>query len=287
MRKYHKHQVTPTDGSYYHLISQNHRTEFGRIEHEKELQRYEKEMSLWRSAREKIKKLGGSVRKYRERIFIGGVPTLIGLLLIISLIPGVQVSGVRDYYCGSVCEIPIQICTSKYDLVFREDAHPLYFDKNVTYYILKDGELFNFSNQVLRVGECWNLTIIVNKDEKTTVKYGVKFGDFEKDPLLISRIRRKTFEDIDLLNGRRRMIIYSGTRFVERGKRWIPIERARSLKSDFKIVYLERDPRWNVEVLDFNYTWIRFRILSYNSICLLYTSPSPRDLSTSRMPSSA
>ncbi|RLJ10212.1 MAG: hypothetical protein DRP15_00780 [Candidatus Aenigmatarchaeota archaeon] len=116
------------------------------------------------------------------------------------------------------------------------------------------------------MGECWNLTIIVNKDEKTTVKYGVKFGDFEKDPFLISRIRRKTFEDIDLLNGRRRMIIYSGTRFVERGKRWIPIERARSLKSDFKIVYLERDPRWNVEVLDFNYTWIRFKILSYNSI---------------------
>ena len=25
----------------------------------------------------------------------------------------------------------------------------------------------------------------------------------------------------------------------------------------------------------------------YNKICLLYTSPSPRDLSTSRMPSSA
>ena len=28
-------------------------------------------------------------------------------------------------------------------------------------------------------------------------------------------------------------------------------------------------------------------IVSRNSICLLYTSPSPRDLSTSRMPSSA
>ena len=29
------------------------------------------------------------------------------------------------------------------------------------------------------------------------------------------------------------------------------------------------------------------RVMDSNDICLLYTSPSPRDLSTSRMPSSA
>ena len=39
-------------------------------------------------------------------------------------------------------------------------------------------------------------------------------------------------------------------------------------------------------------TWVRdTQVLSYDegllTICLLYTSPSPRDLSTSRMPSSA
>ena len=34
--------------------------------------------------------------------------------------------------------------------------------------------------------------------------------------------------------------------------------------------------------------WIRmFAQVLHNSVCLLYTSPSPRDLSTSRMPSSA
>ena len=32
---------------------------------------------------------------------------------------------------------------------------------------------------------------------------------------------------------------------------------------------------------------LKEKILSKDSICLLYTSPSPRDLSTSRMPSSA
>ena len=33
--------------------------------------------------------------------------------------------------------------------------------------------------------------------------------------------------------------------------------------------------------------WVRDAILLFFAICLLYTSPSPRDLSTSRMPSSA
>ena len=33
--------------------------------------------------------------------------------------------------------------------------------------------------------------------------------------------------------------------------------------------------------------WVRENILEHLKTCLLYTSPSPRDLSTSRMPSSA
>ena len=33
--------------------------------------------------------------------------------------------------------------------------------------------------------------------------------------------------------------------------------------------------------------WMYNAALEYNNSCLLYTSPSPRDLSTSRMPSSA
>ena len=32
---------------------------------------------------------------------------------------------------------------------------------------------------------------------------------------------------------------------------------------------------------------VNFRYAYFKKICLLYTSPSPRDLSTSRMPSSA
>ena len=35
------------------------------------------------------------------------------------------------------------------------------------------------------------------------------------------------------------------------------------------------------------FNWLGSEYTSNSSICLLYTSPSPRDLSTSRMPSSA
>ena len=40
---------------------------------------------------------------------------------------------------------------------------------------------------------------------------------------------------------------------------------------------------WNTQVLDRSFEWSPERYMH----CLLYTSPSPRDLSTSRMPSSA
>ena len=40
-------------------------------------------------------------------------------------------------------------------------------------------------------------------------------------------------------------------------------------------------------IADFNYHCLNWRTLPQLQDCLLYTSPSPRDLSTSRMPSSA
>ena len=41
------------------------------------------------------------------------------------------------------------------------------------------------------------------------------------------------------------------------------------------------------EFLDGNGAYVNEELLAVKFICLLYTSPSPRDLSTSRMPSSA
>ena len=46
------------------------------------------------------------------------------------------------------------------------------------------------------------------------------------------------------------------------------------------------DPEQNV-VIDLSASKIRFTVGNIVLTCLLYTSPSPRDLSTSRMPSSA
>ena len=45
-------------------------------------------------------------------------------------------------------------------------------------------------------------------------------------------------------------------------------------------------PKFSVESLTKNYTE-QIMDISSKKFCLLYTSPSPRDLSTSRMPSSA
>ena len=42
-----------------------------------------------------------------------------------------------------------------------------------------------------------------------------------------------------------------------------------------------------LSILQVEPVWIRLESHEYSSGCLLYTSPSPRDLSTSRMPSSA
>ena len=52
------------------------------------------------------------------------------------------------------------------------------------------------------------------------------------------------------------LTLYSGTRYIEEDKKWIPIEEAKSLKDNFKVVYLEQDPRYEIKNIDFNYTHI-------------------------------
>ena len=66
--------------------------------------------------------------------------------------------------------------------------------------------------------------------------------------------------------------------FTKEGERLIGVTAKRQAvtNSDRTILSVKREmgTKWNVE-------------LDENKYCLLYTSPSPRDLSTSRMPSSA
>ena len=54
---------------------------------------------------------------------------------------------------------------------------------------------------------------------------------------------------------------------------------------DSKTVYYTGDSKWS-EALSERKSYIS-ESAAQAQICLLYTSPSPRDLSTSRMPSSA
>ncbi|RLB09386.1 MAG: hypothetical protein DRG27_04530, partial [Deltaproteobacteria bacterium] len=52
------------------------------------------------------------------------------------------------------------------------------------------------------------------------------------------------------------MTLYSGTRFVYEDNQWKPIEKAKSLKNYFKVKYIEKDPDFDLEVVDFNYTTV-------------------------------
>ena len=60
---------------------------------------------------------------------------------------------------------------------------------------------------------------------------------------------------------------------------------ALALEEDKKLD--DRSINHHYEKMHFDFFILNIRSLSKHLICLLYTSPSPRDLSTSRMPSSA
>ena len=72
----------------------------------------------------------------------------------------------------------------------------------------------------------------------------------------------------------------------------IDIKKTFGFESDIKIKGFKEKNDW-VPKIDNNYVFDKDTTLAilagfaHNRSCLLYTSPSPRDLSTSRMPSSA
>ena len=65
------------------------------------------------------------------------------------------------------------------------------------------------------------------------------------------------------------------------------MDRARSCANRCIFCFVDQMPPGMRETLYFKDDDARLSFLMGNYICLLYTSPSPRDLSTSRMPSSA
>lgn len=204
-RKYHFHQVSRKDGIYWHKIKINHRSNFGREEHKKEILTYNQDMKNYRTAKKEIKKEGGKIRKYRNKIIIyggGSLLSLVSLLTLLSLIPGVTTSGLTDYYCGEYCEIPFTICTSKYDLDFRGDQiQPFYFEGNATLErILENGKNFSFNGNYLKKGNCWNLTAIVRKNEFETIKYGFEMGEINIDPYLFDPKKYKAELTYQIIN---------------------------------------------------------------------------------------
>ena len=72
--------------------------------------------------------------------------------------------------------------------------------------------------------------------------------------------RTVSSETICYPDGTCNLLLYSGIRFVEEDGKWKDIREARSLKNAWKIVYLEKDPDFGIEVKDYNYTSISLNL---------------------------
>ena len=118
------------------------------------------------------------------------------------------------------------------------------------------------------------LTTKINKSE---IKHNQMYVEIDKDNLIDVVLFIKTNKDTKF----RQLIDITVVDYPERNQR-------------FKLVYLFLSHEFNQRMI-LNYSINENEVIpsltsifpAANWICLLYTSPSPRDLSTSRMPSSA
>ncbi len=125
----------------------------------------------------------------------------------------------------------------------------------------------------------------VDQDDQLTPD-GVWASQLRLDqPLLIAEcIRQEVFEDIssEVLTGLIAVFVSDKTREVEVDLKKIPNSKA--LVKAFITMIRKIEPLRNLKI---NQGFNTPPLQLWPATCLLYTSPSPRDLSTSRMPSSA
>jgi len=266
----HTHQVTKTGNSYWHYLKVNHRSIFGREEHNREISLEKIDVSLWRSARLKIKELVQRVFKYRKRITVMGVGGISTLILVLMAIPGGAFTG-EDVYCGDYCETYFNYTNWKYDIRVCDVSNiiDMSFDRaiqNHQVYLKLKGEWVDRIDEcvVFNTGMVWEFKMITEKDERETIKWTANYGDAQLDPLLISEVIRPNSIDIDLGNDKRQLII-GGQRYAKEDRVWKAVEESKSLygvEGGYDVVYLEQDPNYVVNIHDFNYTWISFNVES-------------------------
>jgi len=269
-RIYHTHQVTNTDGIYSHKIEVTHRSIFGKAEHQKELNEYKKDTSLWRAARSQIKDLVTSVSKYRTHVKVTGLTSITALILVLTLIPGGSFTG-DDVYCGANCESLFNYTNWKYDITVCDvgELVNVTFDKQVkdyqVYMKIEDAWVDKIEGCIRKPrGSVWEFKMIVEKDEMSSPKWTAVFGDAMLDPYLISEVKKIGSVDRDNLDGTRTVTL--GVTNVKENGKWKDPKNAKSLlkaeETPYSVKYLEQDNRWNVTVHDFNMTWINLTVES-------------------------
>ena len=98
----------------------------------------------------------------------------------------------------------------------------------------------------------------------------------DEQPILLSlkRVFRRSKHEVSIANSAAEAL-----EFLEENEVDVVISDMRMPEMDGNRFLSEVAERWP--------NTMRMLLTGYSDICLLYTSPSPRDLSTSRMPSSA
>ena len=104
----------------------------------------------------------------------------------------------------------------------------------------------------------------IKNNPSDEIKWTFGTNEEELDPVWLSasEIRYTPNTKTICRNGRCVQTIYGDIRYVFEDKMWKDISEARSLKSSGIKVNIEEDPRWKVQVIDFNYSSIKLNLTS-------------------------
>jgi len=291
-RKYHRHQVTKSDGIYSHPLSVRHKSAFGRVEHNHEVIKYKEEMKKWTSARKEIKASGGKVRKYRKHIMIASPLSIFMLLAFLSVIPGTSISDwngdpLGDIWCGEKCVVEYMICSEEYKITVV--GVPVYLeppDRAKLSRIEDDKGNIVSKGFVVPLGGCVKHKAIIYKNIEDTVKYSIRAGEVDIDPILFSSVikkktdstlykkgkrgQEKTYKissgsvDYDLGKGKHNLIIGGETNVKDSDGLWKKRSNAKSIVNSVKMEYIKNDNNYEISIVDANETYIKFKLMNLN-----------------------
>lgn len=213
-----------------------------------------------------------------KKILVGSAAvgvSIVSLLLYLSTIPGVSIQASEDIRCAGTpvdpCVSYFNITSTNYTLKFYNSTSRLSFSpqiKNYTIYRFVNSRWREVAFPInMTKGILYRFKLVGYKvNPSDTVKWGVRSGDVEIDPYWLGTetVTYAPASETHCNEGKCWIALYSGNRFVYEDNVWKKVEDAKSLKSAYQKVYLEKDKDFDIDVLDVNYTSLELN-LTFNS----------------------